>query len=170
MTPRMAGSRSLWEGAPGQSSGAVCVGAGPILCGESAPSSWAGWLLRLGSVEDRCLQGLGWDRRARRALPGSHRPPQALGPPAATRPKLSYPIKAAVRGGGVQGVDFRSSRLEVCSGRGCAVSLCGALCGTQPALDQKLLWLVCWIHIGSMGLWTISGDPSSHGGVWTSVY
>lgn len=33
-TPWTAGSRSLWEGASGQSSGAVCVGAGPTLCGR----------------------------------------------------------------------------------------------------------------------------------------
>lgn len=65
-------------------------------------SEQLGWPLRLGSVEDRGLQGLGWDRRARRALPGSHRPPQAPGPrwplgPNSVTPSKPLPVEVECR-------------------------------------------------------------------------
>lgn len=51
-----AGGYSLWKGAPGQNLGLCVLGLSPLSVATSAQSSWP---LRLGSAEDRGLQGLG---------------------------------------------------------------------------------------------------------------
>lgn len=95
MIPSTAGSRSSGRVLPARALGLCVLGLGPLSVAASAQSSWADWPLKLRSAEDRGLQGLEQDRRARRALSGSQSPlsnPRV--PKEAPRPEFCLPCQS----------------------------------------------------------------------------